>query len=214
MVNYEVLVKGLNLRPVVGFIGYSSVVLIKDEQEKVLVDTGNNGVRLFLYNRLKDEEITKIFISHLHFDHCANLNLFPKALVYINGRELDFLEENKFNCLFRPIIDNLSGIKIVRFDSEQKITSNVKMIFTFGHSVGHSSLEFEGREGKIIIAGDAIRSYREFIYPEKVEDCYNKKQFMRTVKSLKRKYKMIIPGHAGCIKNGKVFRDNAKLIAF
>ncbi len=214
MIYYKVLVKGLNLRPAVGFLGYSSVVLIKDGSERILVDTGNNGVRLFLYKKLKKEKITKIFISHLHFDHCANLSLFPNALVYVNGRELDFLDKNRSNYLFRPIIDNLRGAKIIRFDHEQKISSSIKMIFTFGHSIGHSSLEFEGPEGKTIIAGDAVRSYQELICPKRVEDCYNKKQFIKTAKLIERKYKVVIPGHSGCIKNGTIVSDNNKLTTF
>ena len=37
MVEYSQVIKGLNLRPEVGFLGYSSVTLIKDGDEKTIL---------------------------------------------------------------------------------------------------------------------------------------------------------------------------------
>ena len=74
--NFEQVIKGLNIKPSKGAFGYASVTFIKDENENILFDTGSFGVRKVIYEFLQKEKIDKVFISHLHFDHCSNLDLF------------------------------------------------------------------------------------------------------------------------------------------
>jgi hypothetical protein len=50
MATYKQIIKGLGIRPVIGFFGYSSVTLVKDGEETILFDTGGPGVRLPLQN--------------------------------------------------------------------------------------------------------------------------------------------------------------------
>ena len=38
------------------------------------------------------------------------------------------------------------------------LSNNIKIVLTYGHTVGHSSLEFKQGERRILVAGDAIKS--------------------------------------------------------
>ena len=80
-VSFRQIIEGLSLRPKSGFFGYSSVILIRDGEENILFDTGGYGVRASLHTLLKNIVVHKVFLSHLHFDHCANISLFTDAEV-------------------------------------------------------------------------------------------------------------------------------------
>ncbi len=75
-----------------GIVGYSTVVLVEDEKQKILYDTGNKSTALQLKKALQDngltcDDITDVVISHLHFDHVGNLPLFHKANFYLSKTE-------------------------------------------------------------------------------------------------------------------------------
>jgi glyoxylase-like metal-dependent hydrolase (beta-lactamase superfamily II) len=61
MIEYKQIIQGLNIRPKIGFFGYSSVTFIKDGGENILVDTGSYGIREYLANFAKQVNIHKIF---------------------------------------------------------------------------------------------------------------------------------------------------------
>lgn len=105
---FEQITKGLNIKPNKGAFGYSSVTLIKDGNDNILFDTGSFGVRSIIIELLNKEKINKVFISHLHFDHCSNLDLFKDSEIFINSKEIENLYDNNDDYdLYKPLINIL-----------------------------------------------------------------------------------------------------------
>ena len=93
-------------------------LLIKNEKENILVDTGigdlpethkkfhtikrNPEQTLIAQLRkfgLKPENIDIVVNTHLHFDHCGNNMLFPKARFYVQVEEIRYAYAPDRFCL-------------------------------------------------------------------------------------------------------------------
>lgn len=204
--NFEQVIKGLNIKPSKGAFGYASVTFIKDENENILFDTGSFGVRKVIYEFWQKEKIDKVFISHLHFDHCSNLDLFKDTKIYINSREIENLYNNNEDYdLYKPLLKILDKYNIIKFDKPMNITENVRIVLTYGHTIGHSSLEFVKNNKNILIAGDSIKSLNDYLNNKEFGNAQQPAQYIETKKMIKNKYDIIIPGHSDII-----YKDNLK----
>ena len=203
---FEQITKGLNIKPSRGAFGYASVTLIRDENENILFDTGSFGVRSVIHELIEKENIDKLFISHLHFDHCSNLDLFKKSKIYINSKEISNLYENNSDYdLYKPLIKILDKYDIVEFDHPISISKNVGVVLTYGHTIGHSSLEFIKDNKKILIAGDSIKSLNDYLNDQDYGNAQEPMKYIETKGKIKDKYYIIIPGHSDII-----YKDNLK----
>lgn len=84
----KVLTNGFPYKPKKGCFGYSTCVLIK---QNILFDTGGYNLRKVIIENI--DNIKQVVISHLHFDHCSNLDLFinKNIPIYISKKELSLL---------------------------------------------------------------------------------------------------------------------------
>lgn len=208
MVKFEQIIKGINIKPNKGAFGYASVTLLKDNEENILFDTGNYGVRSVIKELLKNEKIDKVFISHLHFDHCSNLDMFKNATIYINEKELKNLYNNSDDLdLYKPLLSIIDKYQVITFKEEIKLSNNIKTVLTYGHTIGHSSLEFYQNGRRTLIAGDAIKSLNDYLNDEEFENAQEPIECLRTKKKIKNNYDIIVPGHSDIID-----KDNLKNI--
>ena len=200
MVDFEQITKGINIKPNKGAFGYASITLLKDGNENILFDTGSYGVRNVIKDLLKKEKIDKLFISHLHFDHCSNLDLFRNSKIYINEKELRNLYENNDDSdLYKPLLKIINEYDVNTFNDEINISNNIKIVLTYGHTVGHSSLEFKQGKRRILVAGDAIKSLNDYLNINKYGNAQNPDKYIKTKENIKNNYDVIIPGHSDII---------------
>ncbi len=80
------LLNGYSLTSDQGNPAFCSVVLVESGDERVLFDFGHVGRRRKLLTALADRgleaaDITKVVVSHGHWDHLQNADLFGKAQV-------------------------------------------------------------------------------------------------------------------------------------
>lgn len=205
MVSYKQLISGINLKPPIGFFGYSSIVLIKSGQDVILSDVGGPGVREFLIDLKKKEKITKIFISHLHLDHCANIDLFLNIPVLFHKDELRYVLKSDMESygLVKIVMDNfLKNGKPELFDRDCNLTKEIRIVRTPGHTIANSSLMFQHDSKAVIVAGDAVETYREYQDTGTNASCFNVKKYRESKKYIKDNFDIIIPGH------GKIFQKN------
>jgi glyoxylase-like metal-dependent hydrolase (beta-lactamase superfamily II) len=207
-VSYKLLIEGLPYKTKNGGFGYSSISLIKDGKDVILFDVGHYAVRVDILKFIKKYKINKVFLSHLHYDHCLNIDLFlNKGIdIYLNIKEWDYLKNIQSNDIytFRFFDKIVQKREIILFNENFKITKNVSVFETIGHTAGHSSLSFVKNKKKYIIAGDAIKTYKDFKNFKKADvPPYNYKRFIETKKYIIDNFDIIVPGHAGIIKDGK-----------
>jgi len=216
MIHFEQIIEGLNLRPKEGFFGHSSVVLIQDGDKNILVDTGGYGVRAILVEKLRNIPIHKVFLSHLHFDHCANISLFKDAEIYVHEKELGSLNDSNsiysdFNEFIKTSLDKL---RIISFDADINISENTRTVHTPGHTVGHTSLEVLAQDKKTVVAGDAIETYQEYLNDDYKTVAYDMDLYRQSRLMLKENFEVIVPGHSSIIDGGALVNSTFNLKHF
>lgn len=86
------IMNGTVIRINYGNLGASTSTLILMIIKKVLIDVGHYGTRLRMLenlkkNNLSTNQIDYVILTHLNWDHCANIDLFEKSKIFIHKRE-------------------------------------------------------------------------------------------------------------------------------
>lgn len=146
-----------------GYLGLSSAYLVLGAKT-LLYDTLGFGEREGLYARLlalgvHPEAVELVVVSHLHFDHAANLDLFPWAEVVIHPAEMDHAEEVRRDplrdpaCLY-PFLPLLKGRRLL-LAQEGELLPGLHLLHLPGHTPGLLGLLVEGVG---VLASDAVKS--------------------------------------------------------
>ena len=179
-----------------GLLGMSIHALVIESKGKtIVVDTciGNDKVRdnpawsklqLPFLNDLKKvgytpDQIDHVVCTHLHVDHVGwNTKLvdgkwvptFDKAQYIIGGTEWDFFSKTTDAFMKDPVDDSVRPVidrgqaKLV--DSNYKITDEVWLEPTPGHTPGHHSVRISSKGQNAVITGDLIHHPVLCAYPE------------------------------------------------
>lgn len=92
------------------------------------------------------QDISTVILSHLHFDHCGNLDLFQHADFYFHPSELFEMESNPY----------ISIEKKHFIDKDTEIVPGVEVITLPGHTAGVLGLIVHLKdEGTLIFTADA-----------------------------------------------------------
>jgi len=103
--------------------------------------------------------VSALVNSHLHFDHCGNNRLFPKAEVFVQQAELDVARTTKHTV--REWFD-YEGARIVGVDGDKEIRPGVTLLSTPGHTPGHQSVLVESGGHCSLIAAQAAYTAEEY----------------------------------------------------
>jgi N-acyl homoserine lactone hydrolase len=147
------------------------------------------------------DEITTVILTHLHYDHAGNNQLFPKARFFVQREELRYaLAPTSFDATayFAPslgITPDYLGTKFELLDGDAEVANGVRVITTPGHTPGHQSVVVDTAAGRYCIAGDAVMWYENLekrippgIHTSTIE-C------MASLERISREADHVIPGH-------------------
>lgn len=195
------LLKGAGIFGNYGTMGAASVTLVEDDKN-ILVDAGHYGNRDLLLSRLKDNKIAPsdidiVFLTHINWDHCLNIDIFKDSIIVIGKQEYKNGTltggEDDFSMEFK---DYLKNRKIKLVVGEETLSSNSSVISTPGHTPGHISLLVNNDGKKIIFSGDAIPNRRAYIREIPDYVFYNLEKAKESIVKIKNMHPDIIyPGH-------------------
>ena len=119
----------------------------------------------------KEEQVTKILLTHRHNDHSGCLNNFPNAKIYVNREELNAEELKGINNIIP--VDFTDGV-YKNFPDSQKIVNGVYMIKAKGHTKGNSLVIAEDKtEGLYYMFEADITYVDEALYQNKLSVVYD-----------------------------------------
>lgn len=194
--------------------------------ETFLVDTGTgpteagkrklknyvNPVDALHRLKVDPERVTKVIITHIHFDHVGGMEVFPKAFpkakFYVQKREFDFWINNPVakRKPFQGITDGLANQslaalkgteRLVVVDGDKVIAPGVELLFAPGHTPGLQAVMVQTEKGRVILASDCAHIHRSF--KEDIPSCLitDMVAWLKSYDKLRAKTSvdLIFPGH-------------------
>lgn len=195
MTELELLLAGIPGRTDQGYLGQSTVTLVDGT---TIVDTGGPSRRPLLEatldaNGVDPADVEHVLLTHLHFDHCDNVDLFPDATVYVHGPALDRIEAGDTDWATSDALPGLLADRdVVRFDAGDHV-AGFEAVHTPGHSRHHVSFVAEA-DVTYGVVGDAIKNVREFVTrdPTAIDD---PETASGTIDRLADRLEFVVPGH-------------------
>jgi len=150
-------------------------LLIITGEDRILIDTGigelpekyrkfhtvkrksDEALRAQLRRHgLKPEDVDVVINTHLHFDHCGNNKSFTDAKFYVQADELRYAyvpDRFQKGSYIRASFD--VDVDYMPIQGSRKITENVSILPTPGHSIGHQSVVIRKDGKNYVYCGDA-----------------------------------------------------------
>ena len=199
MAQINVLLGGFPGRSERGYLGWSGCYLITtSKREHILFDTGGYNERAVLVAKLAERGLSPasldmVVLSHLHFDHAANWDVFSQAEIVVHERELEYAaspEADGATLRFHaqalrtePRLRTVSGDEIM-------LAPELTLLHVPGHTPGAIALAAGGG----ILCGDALKS-RWDLQGKLSPPWWNESAALRSIERLKLAGAVLFPGH-------------------
>jgi glyoxylase-like metal-dependent hydrolase (beta-lactamase superfamily II) len=198
------------------------VWLIRGHGREIVVDTGFSAAMAAKRGRdhlrcptegLKllgtdSSSVREVIITHLHYDHVGNFDLFPRATLHLQDLEMRYATGRYMGheC-FRGAYEVEDVVGMVRrvyenrvqfHDGDAEIAPGVSVHLIGGHTMGLQVVRVATRRGAVVLASDASHFYanmeqtRPFPIVWSVADMVDG---YRKLRSLADSAEHIIPGH-------------------
>lgn len=123
--------------------------------ERVLIDTGCPTDKKELKKIIKDLKIKAVIITHSHWDHIGNIDIFGKIPVYMSKESIDIYEKDKDQLMRFYVREmNKPEFKTYKFKVLQDELFGLKIIKTPGHL--RDSIAIYDPKNQYLFSGDTI----------------------------------------------------------
>jgi len=154
-------------------------------------------------------EIEDIIITHLHYDHVGNFDLFPKARFHLQDKEMQFATGRymRHKTLRHSFdIEHVVGMvrevykeRVVFHDGDTDLFPGIKLHFIGGHTMGMQSVTVETARGRVVVASDASHLYHNMWDENPFRTVFNIGDMMEGHDKLRvlagSDQDLIVPGH-------------------
>ena len=198
------------------------VWLIRGEGRDIVVDTGFSAAVAAKRGRqhlrcpadglsllgVSAREVKDVVITHLHYDHVGNFDLFPAATLHLQDLEMRYATGRYMaHSCFRGAFELEDVVGMVRrvyqnrvrfHDGESELVPGVSLHLIGGHTMGLQVVRVATRRGPVVLASDASHLYanmeeiRPFPIVWSVADMV---EGYRRLRELAHSPQHVIPGH-------------------
>ncbi len=204
-IHYDVLVEGNSLSFRGGFFGFSAIVLVRATgHDPILFDTGHHSTRSLLLEALSQRGLTPadiktVFLSHLHFDHVNNIDLFPGAAFYVSAVEWDYAHAPSEGDVFCSVGMNdyleRQDLRLLH-ETEGELLPGLHYRWAPGHTPGGYLLHFlSDAKKRVVLAGDACKTYREMATLTVANEFDPERRSSQTLRWISENADIVVPGH-------------------
>lgn len=200
--NVQILLSGASHTTLSGNLTISTVTLIQHRAGPTLIDCGAWNQRAALQTQLDrldiaPRDVKNIILTHLHWDHCMNLDMFPLATLMIGMGELERLANNHHDnatpYYLNQLLEQRERVEPI-FGGY--LLDGLEIVESPGHTDGHIAVTIQGRD-RIVVTGDALpsRAAAQMGVPHLVNG--DLEAAKESVKKLLAMADIVIPGHDG-----------------
>ena len=167
---------------------------------------------------LRPDDIDIVIFTHLHWDHCFNLEKLTKATFIVQKKEIQYA----VNPLPTDRVAYQVGIagiqptwmsvfdRIQTLEGETEVVPGINIVLLPGHTPGSQGVVVETAKGSWVITGDTIPLYenwdKDHVLKRIPGGIYqNLYDYFDTLKKLGIYGDCILPGHEGKVLEKKVY---------
>lgn len=203
MATIDVLLEGQRFRTTQGVIGYCSILLVEGEQRTV-IDVGHVGRRVVLLDALErrglaSDDIDNVVLSHAHWDHAQNLDVFARSRILMHGDERRYAKAPHRNDWATPgwtgAMLSHEDPRIVEVDEGYEVETGVRILHTPGHSVGSISVAVDTSDGVAVVTGDVLHYGTAALTRQNPIVFWDDEQATKSIERLLDLADVIYPGH-------------------
>ena len=159
------------------------VWLARSAERTIVIDTGFNeaaarrrrrdflrspvdGLKLLGVDAASVEDVV---ITHLHYDHVGNFDLFPRARFHLQDREMAYatgryMAVEHFSHAYEPdeviaMVRNVYAGRVEFHDGDAQIAPGLSVHHIGGHTAGLQAVRIWTRIGWLVLASDASHYY-------------------------------------------------------
>jgi glyoxylase-like metal-dependent hydrolase (beta-lactamase superfamily II) len=164
-----------------------------------------DGLRLV---GIEATEVKDVIVTHMHYDHVGNLQLFPNARFHIQDEELAYvtgraMTHHVLRSSFSlndvlEMVGLLYGDRVVFHNGDEEVAPGVTVHHIPGHTRGLQSVRVHSERGSVVLASDAAHYYENL---EKetpfatLENMFLMLEGFRRLRKLAPTDAHIVPGH-------------------
>ncbi|MEU4191313.1 MBL fold metallo-hydrolase [Kribbella sp. NPDC026611] len=196
------LLNGYSLSTAQGNPAFCSVHLVESDGHCLLFDCGHVGRRRQLLEALaahglQPGDICTVVLSHVHWDHVQNVDLFRNARVLLHPDELDNLVSPPAHDLGTPrwtrrLLENLD-VRITK-EGDQPM-SGVEVLELPGHTPGSIGLAVDTGFGTAVLSADAVPTAAVLRAGAASGHPYDRRRANASVERVTKLADVVHPGH-------------------
>ena len=154
------------------------------------------------------DEVRDVIVTHLHYDHCGNHGLFPRARYHLQDVEMAYstgrcmshaemripFEVDDVIAMVRKVYDG----RVVFHEGAEQIAPGLTVHHIGGHSKGLQCVRVKTARGHVVLASDASHLYAHFTEDRVFPITYSVADTLEgyaTLRKLADSLEHIVPGH-------------------
>lgn len=166
-------------------------IATKSKDEEIVTALAQKG--------LKPEDIDVVALTHLHFDHIGNNELFSKARFVVQKDEVPFLVSPPPFATFyyREWQHKLTSIsdRLDTIEGNYRLSKNVELIKVGGHAAGQMVVMVNTALGKVCIGSDFYYNYTNIDRSWPMGPLWSVQQWIDNDRWVKSNCDIILPNH-------------------
>ena len=152
--------------------------------------------------------VEDVVLSHMHYDHCGNVDLFPRARYHVQDKEMQYctgrcmchrqLRSSYEEDYVVSMVRKLFAGRVQFHDGVSELAPGITLHHIGGHAMGLQSIRVKTRRGYVMLAADAVHLYPHLDEARIFPTTYNLAEVLEGYETLKRlatSRHHIVPGH-------------------
>jgi glyoxylase-like metal-dependent hydrolase (beta-lactamase superfamily II) len=153
-------------------------------------------------------EVEDVVITHMHYDHCGNHDLFARARFHVQDKEMRYATGRSMcHPTLRHAFDVEDVVTMVRrayggrvafHDGDEELAPGISVHFVGGHTMGLQMVRVWTRRGWVVLASDASHLYANMEQGRPFPVVYNVADMLaghERAYALAASRRHVIPGH-------------------
>jgi glyoxylase-like metal-dependent hydrolase (beta-lactamase superfamily II) len=154
------------------------------------------------------DKVGNVIISHMHYDHSGNGELFSRARYHVQDKEMEYCTgrcmcHNQLRSSYEEdyvvsMVRKVFAGRVTFHDGVDEIAPGVTVHHIGGHSKGLQSVRVKTRRGYVVLAADAVHLYPHLDEARIFPTTYNLAEVLegyQTLRKLASSRHHIVPGH-------------------